>query len=232
MNWTLTFAALIGVIYPIYCLVHYNKISDRIKRDSRFRLMDYKQLMIIFWSLTILVIINHFLTNTPPLDFYPNFTTVGIVLSILVVVFSIMQYKGAHITSEALDATKNTLKEGYFYLPKTKQEFNWFVILSISAGICEEIIFRLFLFEFLNENMGLLTAFLLTNIVFAITHFGTGMQNMISAFFLGLVFSAVYYFSENIWIAVLLHIAIDVNGGILGYRVRHLEQEAIKNANP
>ncbi|HNP19230.1 MAG TPA: CPBP family intramembrane metalloprotease [Fulvivirga sp.] len=117
------------------------------------------------------------------------------------------------------------MKDVYHYLPKTKREFNWFIILSISAGICEEIIFRLFLFEYLNENIGLLIAFVLTNIIFALTHIGMGKQNIISSFILGLLFSAIYYFTDNIWIAILLHIAIDINGGILGYRINNFEQK-------
>ena len=109
------------------------------------------------------------------------------------------------------------MKDLYFYLPKTKKEFNWFIILSISAGICEEIIFRVFLFQYIKENIGIVIAFILANLIFAITHIGSGNQNIISAFILGLIFSTIYYFSENIWIAVFLHIAIDTNSAVLAY---------------
>ena len=123
------------------------------------------------------------------------------------------------------------MKEIYRYLPKTKKEFCWFIMLSISAGICEEIIFRLFLFDFLKENANLLIAFILTNITFAITHIGMGRENITASFILGFLFSAIYYFTENIWIAVLLHTAIDINSGILGYRMNNLEQKIMENPN-
>lgn len=227
MIWTTILAGLVGIIYPTYFLLTYKKTNNCIKGDDKFRLIDYKQTILIFWALTILILVNFFITQLPQLNLYPNFTMTSIVLSILVLVFSVIQYKSSNITSESLADVKGKMEDVYHYLPKTKGEFNWFIILSISAGICEEIIFRLFLYEFLKENIGLLIAFVLTNVVFAITHIGMGKQNIISSFILGLLFSAIYYFTENIWIAVLLHIAIDINGGILGYRMNKQEQKTM-----
>ena len=225
MIWTTILAGLIGIVYPTYYLLTYKKTNNNIKRDDKFRLIDYKQTILIFWGLAVLILINFFITQLPQLNLYPNFNIIGIVLLILVLAFSIIQYKSSNITSDNFTTVKDKMKDIYLYLPKTRREFDWFIILSISAGICEEIIFRLFLFEFLKENANLLIAFVLTNIIFAITHIGSGKQNIISSFILGLFFSAIYYFTENIWIAVLLHIAIDINGGILGYRLNNLEQK-------
>ncbi len=225
MIWTTILAGLIGIIYPTYFLLTYKKTNNSIKRDDKFRLIDYKQTISIFWGLTVLILINFFMTQLPQLNLYPNFNIIGIVLSILVLAFSVIQYKSSNITSDNFTIIKEKMKDLYHYLPKTRREFDWFIILSISAGICEEIIFRLFLYEFLKENANLLIAFILTNIIFAITHIGSGKQNIVSSFILGLLFSAIYYFTENIWIAVFLHIAIDINGGVLGYRVNNFEQK-------
>ncbi len=225
MIWTIILAGIIGIIYPTYILLTYKKMNNNIKLDDKFRLIDYKQTILIFWGLTVLIFINFFMTQLPQLNLYLNFNTIGIVLSILVLIFSVIQYKSSNITSDNFTVIKKKMKDLYYYLPKTRKEFDWFIILSISGGICEEIIFRLFLFEFLKENANLLIAFILTNIIFATTHIGSGKQNIISSFILGLLFSTIYYFTENIWIVVFLHIAIDINGGILGYRLYNFEQK-------
>lgn len=225
MIWTTILAVLIGVIYPTYFLLTYKKTNNNIKRDNKYRLIDYKQTILLFWALAVLIIINYFITQLPQLNLYPNFTIIGIIVSILVLVFSVLQYKSSNITSDKLIIIKDKMKDVYHYLPKTRKEFDWFITLSISAGICEEIVFRLFLFEFLKDNANLLIAFVLANIIFAITHIGMGKQNIISSFILGLLFSAIYYYTQNIWIAVFLHIAIDINGGILGYRMNNFEQK-------
>jgi membrane protease YdiL (CAAX protease family) len=165
------------------------------------------------------------MTHLPHLNLYPNLSTISIILSILVLIFAGIQYMQSNITPENFTNIKDKMKDVSHFIPKTKIEFEWFIILSISAGICEEIIFRLFLFEFLNETSHLLVAFVLTNIVFAITHIATGKQNLINSFILGLLFSAIYYFTKNIWIAVFLHIAIDINAGILAYRLNKFEKK-------
>ena len=228
MIWTTILAGLIGIIYPIYSLLTYKKTNNSIKRDDKFRLIDFKQTILIFWGLTVLILINFFMTQLPQLNLYPNFTIIGIVILILVLVFLIIQYKSSNIASDNFPTVKDKMKDIYLYLPKTKREFDWFIILSISGGICEEMIFRLFLFEFLKENANLLIAFVLSNIIFAITRIGSGKQNIISSFILGLLFSDIYYFTENIWIVVLLHIAIDIKSGTLGYRMFKFEQRKLE----
>jgi len=59
-------------------------------------------------------------------------------------------------------------------------------------------------------------------LIFAITHIGSGKNNLISSFILGSLFSAIYFFTGNIWIAIILHIAIDINAGIPGYRTNKM----------
>jgi membrane protease YdiL (CAAX protease family) len=228
MIWTTILAGLIGIIYPKYFLLTYKKTNNSIKRDDKYRLIDYKQTISIFWGLTVLIFINFFMTQLPQLNLYPILTIIGAVFLISVLLVSAIQYKSSNITSDNFLSVKDKMKDIYHYLPKTQREFDWFIVLSISGGICEEMIFRLFLFEFINENANLLIAFVLTNIIFAITHIGSGKQNIISSFILGLLFSAIYYFTDNIWIAVLLHIAIDINGGTLGYRMFKFEQRKLE----
>ena len=37
------------------------------------------------------------------------------------------------------------------YLPRTKKDSVWFIVLSISAGICEELLFRGYLIWYMGE---------------------------------------------------------------------------------
>ena len=164
-----------------------------------------------------------------PLNFYPAFNIIGIVLAVLILIFIGLQIATSKVsTMEKAESIIKKFKVFYHYLPKTKNEFIWFKnLLSLSAGICEEIIFRLFMFSYLLENTNLVIAFILTNAIFTLTHIGSGKQNLISVFVLGLVFTAIYYFTGNIWLAIILHIAIDINAGILGYYAYKQERVAI-----
>ena len=188
-------------------------------------MVDYKQTILIFWILTVLIVANTFVDKGLTLDFYPNFSTTGIVLAFLITLFIGLQIAQSKVTNETAIAVKDKMKDIYHYLPKSRNEYIWFILLSLSAGICEEIIFRLFMFSFLVENLNLVTAFILTNIVFAITHIGSGKQNLISSFILGLLFTAIYYFTNNIWLPIILHSAIDISAGALGYKTQKLERK-------
>jgi membrane protease YdiL (CAAX protease family) len=209
---------VIGFIYPSYIVLTYRKVNNRIKNNGEFRLVDYKQTIIIFWILTVLIILNLFLDNNLQLNFYPTLNTIGIITTVLIVLFIGLLIAQPKVKAENASAIKDKMIDGYHYLPKTRHEFIWFNFLSLSAGICEEIIFRLFVFSFLLNKANLTTAFILTNVIFALTHIGTGRRNIISAFILGLLFTAIYYFTNNIWLPIILHSAIDIYGGTIGYK--------------
>ncbi|KEO72702.1 CPBP family intramembrane glutamic endopeptidase [Anditalea andensis] len=232
INLTIIIVALVGIIFPLYILLTYQKVNANINLDSRYRLADYKQTLIIFWSLTFIILINYIVYKQPALHFYPKFSLINIGLIILILGFAYFQYTTTKVTADNASAVKEKLKDIYHYLPKTDKELKWFLFLSFSAGVCEEMLFRLFLFEFLRENASLVTAFILTNSIFAITHIGTGKANIISSFILGMLFSTIYYFTENIWIAIILHASIDINAGILGYRIHKLTKAENETSLP
>ena len=219
---------IIGLIYPAYFLFTYKKTNNRIKKDAYYRLVDYKQTIFIFWMLTWFVIGNTFIDKSMPLNFNPTFNIIGIILAALIIIFIGLQIVTSKVsTMEKAESVIEKMKDNYHYLPKSKREFIWFNLLSLSAGICEEIIFRLFIFSYLLENTNLVIAFILTNIIFALTHIGSGKQNILSAFFLGLLFTTIYYFTSNIWLSMILHSAIDIGAGFLGYYAHELEKKTI-----
>ncbi len=220
---------IIGLIYPIYIALIFKKTKYRIKIDEKFRLVDYKQTIFIFWTLTLLIIGNTFLDKLFLLNFYPTFNIIGIVLTVLIA-FSIgLLIVSSKVTTETVVDVKEKLKSADFYFPKSRSEFVWFNLLSLSAGICEEIIFRLFMFSYLNVNINLATAFILTNVIFVLTHIGSGKQNLINSFFFGLTFTAIYYLTDNIWLPILLHSSIDMYTGFLSYQVQKLDKTVTKH---
>ncbi len=219
---------IIVLIYPAYFLFTYKKTNHQIKNDENYRLVDYKQTIFIFWMLTLLVIGNTFIDKSIPLNFYPTFNTIGIILATLILIFIGLQIVTSKVsTIEKAESVIEKMKDNYHYLPKSKREFIWFNLLSLSAGICEEIIFRLFMFSYLLENTNTAIAFILTNILFALTHIGSGKQNILSSFILGLLFTAIYYFTRNIWLSMILHSAIDISAGFLAYYAYELEKKTM-----
>jgi membrane protease YdiL (CAAX protease family) len=96
------------------------------------------------------------------------------------------------------------------YLPVDHRSFHWGVPMALTAGLCEELIFRGYVYHQLLNWMPLWLAVLLTNLVFAVTHYATGLINMLGSFLLGLLFSGLFLLTGDLWLSIWLHALIDL----------------------
>lgn len=211
---------LITVLYPIFLITdHYRREKRKRPDSSHNKIKEYQKTILVFWFLTILVVLNDYLQPTPSLSFQFELSLLNTVFMSLVVLLGYVQYRSSRVNERNVTAFASKSQKVVNYLPKSRQELSWFIMISISAGFCEEVLFRMFVYEFTIQHIGVIGSLLFTNVIFAITHIDTGMKNSVGAFILGLVFSLIFYFTQNIWIVVALHILIDFNAGVLGYRV-------------
>ena len=113
------------------------------------------------------------------------------------------------IKPEKTDGLLKQFDEVKFILPTTLVQYQWTTALSCVAGVCEEIIYRGFIFWQLGQFMHWSVAVLLTNLSFALSHYGSKIKNMTNAFGLGLIFSGAYMLTGSLWLPIFLHIAVD-----------------------
>ena len=106
-------------------------------------------------------------------------------------------------------------------LPRTSRERLGFVGLSITAGVCEEIVFRGFLIVALSHAIDSMTvAAVVAAAVFGLVHAYQGFAGSVRAALLGGMLSVPLLVSGTIVPAILAHAAIDVIGGFwLGPRL-------------
>lgn len=103
-------------------------------------------------------------------------------------------------------------------MPATKSQVLIFtLVLSVSAGICEELIFRAYLYTLMDMYFGMTGAILLSSIVFGFCHSYLGWQEVIRTSIMGALFCGIYIFTGNIILPILLHIFIDVYSGTMCY---------------
>lgn len=97
-------------------------------------------------------------------------------------------------------------------LPRTEQEKNLWVSVSMTAGICEEIIFRGFLFYYAQQLIGLETAgaIAMSTAIFAIGHLYQGTANMLRVAFVGAVLGVVFAITQNLLYCMALHAFLDL----------------------
>lgn len=101
-------------------------------------------------------------------------------------------------------------------LPRTRGELPWGVLLSFTAGISEELFFRLLL-PLLVALVGgsAVAGFLLSSLLFGLSHRYQGWPGVIATSVTGVLLATVYLLTASLAAAIALHIAIDLNALVL-----------------
>lgn len=110
-------------------------------------------------------------------------------------------------------------------LPQSGKDYALFVlVVSVSAGICEELIFRWYLYSFLSENFHWFYALVLSSVAFGLWHAYLGWQHVMKTALVGALLCGVYIYIESLIVVIALHILLDIYAGTLAYVVHRYSQ--------
>lgn len=103
-------------------------------------------------------------------------------------------------------------------LPRTATEYRAFLGLALTAGFCEELIYRGVLHG-IAASLGvpLVATAIGSTLLFAWAHQYQGLRGVRRTFIVGAVFCGLVVLSDSLWPAILLHAGIDVVSGTLAY---------------
>ncbi len=73
-----------------------------------------------------------------------------------------------------------------------------------------EIAIRGMVFFSLFYAYGLLEAIIISSVIYALIHIFKGYKEAFGAFFLGIVFALIAYYTQSIWVVIIIHIGIAV----------------------
>jgi uncharacterized protein len=113
------------------------------------------------------------------------------------------------------------LKKLDYIMPTSWQDYRHFIFLAVAAGVCEEIIFRGFLMNYVQQSMvhsefRTIITLVLPALAFSLGHIYQGIQSVVKIFAISLLFGAVYMYSGSLYIVIAIHVAIDLlSGGVL-----------------
>ena len=103
--------------------------------------------------------------------------------------------------------------------PHTRSELGWWIALSLSAGFCEEFIFRGYLIWAFQPLLGLWGAAALSVVVFALAHAYQGAKGILTTGIAGSVLTLVVLISGSLLPAITLHALVDISQGLLAWLV-------------
>ena len=101
-------------------------------------------------------------------------------------------------------------------LPRDRADLAWGVVLSLVAGVTEELFFRLALPLLATLATGsALAGLLFATILFAAAHWYQGWAGVIATGVMGLIFALLYLSSGMLWLAIAAHIVVDLTALVI-----------------
>jgi uncharacterized protein len=101
-------------------------------------------------------------------------------------------------------------------IPRSGVERVLFVLVGLSAGFCEELLYRGWLWHFFEDLTGhLWIAVLLAVIAFALAHSYQGRAGIVETGIVGLIFSGVVLLAGSLVPAQVIHVGMDLMNGFL-----------------
>jgi CAAX protease family protein len=106
-------------------------------------------------------------------------------------------------------------------LPRTDPERRRWVVVALTAGFCEELLFRGFLFYYLQAYWGasLYAAVVISSLFFTFSHWYQGNANMLRVGLVGLLLGILYAATESLFFPVVLHVLLDLGALNRGGRI-------------
>ncbi len=113
------------------------------------------------------------------------------------------------------------------FLPASRAEFAPYALLAVSAGVCEEVLFRGHLIRYVQALVGdcplqHVIAVGLPAVVFALVHLYQGWRTVAKIGLGAAALGTIFVLSGSLWVCMALHIAIDLVGGMLALRLESL----------
>jgi membrane protease YdiL (CAAX protease family) len=126
---------------------------------------------------------------------------------------SLLQVVLVRRSASAREKTLRPFKRLAFILPVTGKERAWFALVSVTAGICEEVLYRGFLIRYLSNgpwHVGLWIALAIASISFGLGHGYQGLSGIIGTAVLGAIMAMLFLASGSLWLPMALHAIIDL----------------------
>ena len=115
-------------------------------------------------------------------------------------------------------------------LPATVREARVFTGVSITAGICEELLYRGYLLWYL-QSLGLgRGAVVVAVVAFGLTHAFQGIRGIVGTGVMGAVFLGVYQLTGSLVAPIVLHATVDLANGLMAYRALQRTETAASSS--
>jgi membrane protease YdiL (CAAX protease family) len=212
-----------AVLWPIVALFGYRKFVARVKAGvpgARFK--EYLETIAVQWAWVAVVVAIWVYFHRPAAALgltlgRPARGAIGLVLTVGILALLFRQWSQI----KAFNAVRRarlaaSLGETVLLLPTNAREHAAFRALAVTAGICEEILVRGYLIWYIGAFIGSWAALVVASVAFGLAHAYQGRKGILKTGIVGFVMGALYLGTGSLLWPMIVHAAIDLQGGALG----------------
>jgi uncharacterized protein len=120
------------------------------------------------------------------------------------------------MTARGREFMQRALGEAGALLPANGRERIWFVALGLSAGFCEELLYRGFLIFWIERFWpSAIGALVVSTLLFGVAHLYQGARGVVGTTLLGAALGGLYVATGSLWPSIALHALIDLRAALL-----------------
>lgn len=212
--------ALLFLLVPWLVVVDYRKLIRALQSgENEARILAYRQTVVVQWGFAALLVVSWLWAGRTLTELglglaWSAGLWVGLAVTLAACAFLIYQVPMVREHPEAREAVRVQIGSLRPLLPHTRREERGFAALSITAGMCEEVVYRGFLMAYFGA-LGVVPAVLLSTLAFGLAHAYMGRVAAMRASLIGLVVAALYWLTGSLWAPMLLHVTADVTSGMM-----------------
>ena len=215
------------MVFPLLGVRDYRLLLRRTSEGvADARVKFYKGYLKWQWPLTIGLLAWWLLSGNslesmgliPVADGWP-WTAIGV--GVFAILAQVIYLATVSRNADGLAQIKEQMGELSCLAPQTRTENRLFDMVSITAGVCEEILYRGLLLATLVSLVGTWPAVAITSLIFGLGHAYQGISGIAKTGLVGLVLALFTVSSGSLYIAIVLHAVIDLTSGrIMGRALR------------
>ncbi len=214
--------ALALFIIALLPLIGHGKLAELRRRpEENLRIAVYRRAALSLWTATVAAFVlgngwQLFLMRLPAGDAwltgYRTLTSMAVIAVCAFFVIAAGQGLLCLCNAARRRQAAPALAALRFLLPVSRTGRRWWIMLSLTAGICEELLYRGYLLHFLLGalELSLPAAWLVGALAFGLAHLYQGWRGILASATMGLVFGLLAIGTGSLFVPMILHAVLDL----------------------
>lgn len=212
---------ILGILLPLFAVFQSQPEMKTMKFDTEMKKQLYYGNSIFQWICTLFIIVTWWSYGRSFSDLgfqWGQWDRLAIGLLSLFLILYIIDVWWEIRSVEKMAETKEKWLKDMPILPVNRLEFKHFIVVALTAGICEEIIFRGFFINYflaINENdlFGQWLSVINSAFLFAFGHMYQGGKAVAKIMVMAVIFGWIYILTKSLLLLILIHFIVDIIGG-------------------